>query len=347
MADNDPFTQVQITTEGAISLGGVLVCDGYEKGHDAAAFTHIHRDHIGDNFGTCMHNYPVYISKITMELLEAITNDSYSYRTQLHIADYGMPQPIRRGSHVSYLTLLESSHALGASQILLHTSEDVRMLYSGDISPSDRPPKCDILVVDSTHGSSHFNKRIESDSLERRLAEAVLDSVVDKKKPVCVHAHRGKLQHLMSMLSCHTGMPEEVHFLSERTDMLVADIYRRHGARIRDLVALDSYEGDEVVCGEYPWVEFRSTMGDTIREKSQSMSSVRVSGRLGTDIIRQNGEDLWAASDEHAELDGILRYVQDADPDVVVTDNSSRTRNGETLAGIITSKLGIPSRPMP
>lgn len=347
MADDDLFTHVQITPEGAISLGGMLVCDGYEKGHHAAAFTHIHRDHIGDNFGTCMHNYPVYISKITMELLEAITNDSYSYRTQLHIIDYGSPQPIRQGNHVSYLTLLESSHTLGASQILLHTNGNVRMLYSGDISPIDRPPKCDILVVDSTHGSLHFNKRIEHGSLERRLTEAVLSSIVDKKKPVCVHAHRGKLQHLMSMLSCHKDMPEEVQFLSGQTDMLVANVYRKHGAQIKDLVALDSYEGDEVVCGEYPWIEFRSTMGDTVREKSQSMSSIRVSGRLGADIIRQNGEDLWTASDEHAELDGILRYVRDADPDAVVTDNSSRTRNGETLAGIIVSRLGIPSRPMP
>ena len=176
----DLFRRAKITSDGAISLGGVLVCDGYEKGHKAAAFTHIHHDHMGNNFGTCMHNYPVYVSKITGDLLKAITDDNYFYRTQLHIIDYEEPQCIPAGGHANYLTLLESSHVLGASQILLQTN-DGSVLYSGDISPNDRPRKCDVLVIDSTHGSLRFNKHVDGGSLERRLVDAVLDSLLNKK----------------------------------------------------------------------------------------------------------------------------------------------------------------------
>lgn len=347
MTDSNLFSRVKITPKGAISMGDVLVCDGYEKDHKAAAFTHIHRDHLGNSFGTCMHNYPVYVSKITGELLTAITGDIYSYRTQLHIVDYGSPQKISVGNHVSYLTLIESSHVLGASQILLHTSEDLKVLYSGDISPNDRPPKCDVLVVDSTHGSFRFNKQIDRGSLERRLADVVLDSLVNKKKSVCVHAHRGKLQCLMSVLSCHPDMPAGVKFLSEKIDARVAGVYCKYGARIREVVALNTYDSDEIMCGDYPWLEFRATMDHTIKEKKQSVARVTVSGNLGESTIRQNGETLWVASDEHAELYGILKYVKDADPRVVVTDNSGRTKNGVELARIIDDELGIQSRPMP
>lgn len=346
MKDERLFNRVKITPDGAISLGGILVCDGYEKGHIAAAFTHIHHDHMGNNFGTCMHNYPVYVSKITGDLLKAITGDNYFHRTQLHIVDYETPQHIAVGGHVSYLTLLESSHVLGASQILLQTSDN-NVLYSGDISPNDRPRKCDVLVIDSTHGSLHFNKQLDGGSLERRLVDAVLDSLLNKKKPVCIHAHRGKLQYLMSVLSCHRDMPLDAKFLSEKIDGQVAAVYCKYGARIRDIVPLNSYESDEITCGDYPWVEFRPTMDCTIKEKNQSMTRVTVSGSIGAVTIRQNGEALWIASDEHAELNGILKYVKDADPRVVITDNSHRSNNGTTLAEIIESELEIPSKAMP
>ena len=347
MADSDLFNRVKITMDGTISIGGVLVCDGYEKGHSAAAFTHIHRDHIGSNFGTCMHNYPVYVSKITGDLLRAITGDSYSHRTQLHVVDYGSPQCILTENHCSYLTLIESSHVLGASQILLHTSDDIKVLYSGDISPDDHPHKCDVLIVDSTHGSVHFNKQIDSGSLERRLADAVLDNLLNKKKPVCIHAHRGKLQYLMSMLSGHPEMPSDVKFLSDKIDIRVAGVYCKYGASVRDVVTLNSYEGDEIRCGDYPWLEFRSTMDYTLKEKNQSVTRVTVSGNLGSSTIRQNGEAWWVASDEHAELDGVVKYVKNAEPKVVITDNSCRTKNGDTLAYIIKSRLGIPTKSMP
>lgn len=345
MTHDNLFDRVRIMANGAISLGGVLVCDGYEKGHMAAAFTHIHHDHMGNSFGTCMHNYPVYVSKITGDLLKAITGDNYYHRTQLHIIDYETPKHITAGRHTNYLTLFESSHVLGASQILLQT-RDGNVLYSGDISPDDRPHKCDVLVIDSTHGGLYFNKQVDSGSLERRLVDAVLDSL-NKKKPVCIHAHRGKLQHLMSVLSCHDDVPLDLKFLSEKVDGQVALVYNKYGERIRNIVTLNSYEGDEITCGDYPWIEFRPTMDHTLKEKNQSMTRVVVSGSVGAVTIRQNGETLWIASDEHAELDGILKYVKSADPRVVVTDNSCRTNNGTTLAEIIQSKLNIPSRAMP
>ena len=156
MNKDELFSQVKITDSGAICLGKSLVCDGFERGYHAAVFTHIHADHISNSFETCMHQYKVHASKITGDLLEAITNDTYSGRTQFNRINYGCPQLIKFNDRGDFLTLLESKHMLGSSQVLLHTHDNLKLLYSGDISPQDHPPKCDVLVIDSTHGEPRF-----------------------------------------------------------------------------------------------------------------------------------------------------------------------------------------------
>ena len=88
---------------------------------------------------------------------------------------------------------------LGSSQVFLQTHDKLKIAYSGDISPLDTPQKCDILVIDSTHGDPRFDKIIDGKSLERRLVDIVIDAI-DNGKPVCVHAHRGRLQHIMHLL---------------------------------------------------------------------------------------------------------------------------------------------------
>jgi len=347
MDDENLFEQVQITKDGAVCLGNSLVCDGFEPGHKAAAFTHIHSDHIGDSFETCLHQYPIYMSKITADLLKAITDDTYDKRNQVHIVDYGSNNPIKHDDGSDYVTMLQSSHILGASQILLHTRKDVRILYSGDIAPDDQPPECDILVVDATHGSPHFDKKIEPESIMRRMLDSVLDSI-DNKKPVCIHAHRGKLQEIMHVLTQHQNIQENIKFLSSPTDKKVASVYSKYGYEIReDLLDVNGYEGDEVRYGNLPWIEFRTSMDKTRRETEGSMHSVVVSGRSGGSTINESESGFWMTSDAHAELSGILRYIEKAKPRVVVTDNSTRTKNGQTLADIVSSRLGIPAKPMP
>ena len=345
MNDEELFNQVQITPNGAICLGETLVCDGFEPGYKAAAFTHIHHDHIGKSFYTCMGRYPVYASFITADLLAALNDDIYDeIRMQLKRIDYDDPQPIRTNGSIDFIKLVKSKHMLGASQILLHT-KGVDILYSGDISPNDEPPKCDILVIDSTHGHPNFDKKIDSKSLERRLIDMVLESI-NIQKPVCVHAHRGKLQYLMHILSTHPDMPKDTKFLTSDIDMRISSIYNKHDYPIRNLLDLKSYEGEEVMNKNYPWIEFRTSMDRTMREDREQVSRVTVRGNYGNAVMRQDGTNCWVVSDEHAELTGILDYVKQAKPDVVVTDNS-RTNYGNILANIITSDLRIPARAFP
>ncbi len=292
-----------------------------------------------------MHHYQVFTSKITGDLLEAITEDTYNRRTQFHRIDYNESQGIRINGHMDYLKLLESDHMLGASQVLLTTHDGLNILYSGDISPRDKPPECDVLVIDSTHGNPSLDKNIDSGSMERRLIDAVVENITSQM-PVCIHAHRGKLQHIMHVLSKHDEIPPNVSFLTGGTDIRVADIYKRHGYEMRDLVNIREYDGEEIMSKDYPWIEFNVSMSETPRERKGTVARITVSGSYGNAVMRQEGRDIWMASDEHAEFTDVLKYVESAGPRAVITDNK-RTPNGQTLADRITSDLGIKAKHMP
>ena len=345
MADADLFEQIKITSDGAVCLGRSLVCDGFEPKLCAAVFTHIHHDHIGRAFGKCMHQYQVYASKTTSDLLEALTEDEYRHRTQFKAIEYGDPHPLKCGVHTDYVTLIESTHMLGSSQVLLTTHDGLKILYSGDISPQDRPPQCDILVIDSTHGTPHLDKKLDNESMERRLVDHVWGKLASKK-PVCIHAHRGKLQQLMQLLSKYEEISVDIPFLTNKIDIRVAKVYQKYGYDLRDLVDLHEYEGEKIITEEYPWIEFTVSMNKTPRERKGRVSSIYVTGSYGNVPMSQDDEDMWMASNEHAEFNGILEYVKVAEPRVVVTDGS-RALHGKTLADEIRSKLGIPSKHMP
>lgn len=344
MNTNDLLSKVKITRNGSICLGKSLVCDGFENEYKSAAFTHAHHDHVADGFERCMHQCAVYTSKITAELLEAITADTYMGRTQLHKLDYDSPQMLKR-SCGDILTLKESKHMFGASLVFLVTHDKIKIVYSGDISPQDRPPECDILVVDSTRGTPNFDRIIDSHSLERRLVDAVV-AAIDGGRPVCIHAHRGRLQSAMNTLSHCGDIVHSVPFLASPQDCSVANVYRKYGYNIRDLVDLNSYTAEEIIDDVYPWIEFRTNLNITPQESRHKVRRMVIAGGFGKTTITDDNHTYWMASDEHAEFTSILNYIDAANPQVVVTDNS-RAPHGSTLAEEIQSQLGITAMPMP
>ena len=345
MNDDELFYKVRITDTGAICLGESLVCDGIEKNYHAAVFTHIHSYHASDDFERCMHQYAVYTSKLTSELLEAITEDTYLGRTQLHLIPYEKPEMIKFNDKGDLLTLFESKHMLGSSQVFLQTHDKLKIAYSGDISPLDTPQKCDILVIDSTHGDPRFDKIIDGKSLERRLVDIVIDAI-DNGKPVCVHAHRGRLQHIMHLLSENSDIPDSIPFLSPSTDVRISKIYDKFGIKIKPIIEISSYEGSGITSDDYPWVEFRTDAHEIPQENRGQVRRIVMMGGFGKAVMQHDGEKYWLASDEHAEFSSLLKYVNDAEPRIVITDNF-RTSFGFTLAEKIVEKLGIKAKSLP
>ena len=348
MDDNDLFSYASISEDGSIRLGKYVVCDGYAHDVKAAVFTHPHVDHAKNSFEKCMHRYPVFMSHITTKLLEAINNDTYKIRTQLHQLDFGQPTPIRHNGSVDYLTLFESKHMFGSGQVFLQTDDNVKIVYSGDISPHDKAPECDVLVIDSTHGNIRFDKQIDGQSLERRLNDWVVEAI-NKGMSVCIHAHRGKLQHIMCNLANNDNIPNTIKFLASATNIRMAIVYtNRDDCIIQQERMLDikSPDAENLMEERYPRIEFRDTMQQTSEENEGAIRSISITGGFGTSTAHNKNEQYWIASDEHAEFTDLIEYVKRANPRIVITDNK-RTPNGLNLATYLYNKLGIPARSMP
>ena len=346
MNDDELFRQAEVTYDGAVCLDESVVCDGYKEGFDTAVFTHIHSDHVTERFGTCLHRCCVYASKTTLDMIEALTGSSYKIHTQVHRMQTGEPVMLRRGSACDYVELFDSNHVLGASQVLLTMSNKLKILYSGDIAPGDSPPECNVLVIDSTHGSPIYDKRIDASSLGRRLADAVVESI-EGKRPVRIHAHRGRLQEIMHLLSSDSRIPHDtIRFLCSGKDMRLAQVYARNGMEIRGCMDVGSYEGEAVLDSDLPWIEFTTSTRISSKEEDGRVTPISVLGRPGKTTMAEHGTVQWFAPDEHAEFSQILEYVNKARPQVVVTDGD-RSKYGQELADHISSKLGIKAKTSP
>ena len=127
---------------------------------------------------------------------------------------------------------------------------------------------------------------------------------------------------------------------------------------IREVLDSDSWEGDGVLSGRFPFIEFKSLSGKQSEAEMSNKSTVFWIGGQGNlgdkTVIKQSVNEETRKIDEkkyrlefgdHGNYDGILNYVKKCEPSLVITDNY-RSAWGKTLADRINEmssaeKLGI------
>ena len=158
MTLNENFELADVSKTGSVLMGKLLVCDGssYEEDRTKAVFTHIHSDHIfGPNgaFNKALQRCQIFTTRETMQLLEEILSTSFERKRQYHTVSLEDPKWLVKGDEIPYdvldvndsrmigdekykekLTLLPSSHMLGACGVQLTTPDGITIGYSGDFS---------------------------------------------------------------------------------------------------------------------------------------------------------------------------------------------------------------------
>ena len=344
MDEIDVLKRADIIGDGSILLGKHTVCDGARRGRRIAVFTHIHRDHTGlfdMAIQECSH---VFMTRPTLEMMYALKNrdmgvspECYFGGRHVRALDYGEPvrpklDPFSPGSaYGDRITLFPSQHMLGSCQVLVVEDDGTRIAYTGDFAAGADPVACDILVLDSTHGTPTFDTSADRGSLERRLVEYV-DEELQRGRNVVIRSHRGRLQYTMHLL--HGALPEQVRFLAHPNDIAIAQVYRKHGMAIRDCINYNSAAGIQTWrSGHIPCIEFRSHGPDT--RALDEVAVFNLGGRTlgGGTVIKTNGEYGMEFMD-HADYASILAYVKKVSPRYVVTDYA-RGRQGAKLAEAI------------
>ena len=366
MSNNDLSDYAGIVHDGSIGIGKNTVVDGSITGREIGVFSHIHSDHTM-MFTQAKHECTaIFVSRPTFDLLGVLEQndeehpnlsaEAYFRGRHIHPLDFNTPivpkmflRKIDPGNKFSdKITLLEANHILGSAQVLVNTNDNKSILYSSDFSYGTEPVKCDVLILDATHGDPRFNAVIDGDSLENTLCRLV-EEYIESGTPITIRAHVGRLQYTMSVLS--QSIDSDIIFLASKKNSRLAKVYQKWGMPIRNLMDDDLYEAEEIIGGNYPFIEFKTEQARPSDVEMSDKSAVFTLGghHLGNKTVIQQLCDPQTKQltnkfrlefGDHGNYDGILEYVDKCEPTLVVTDNY-RSAWGEKLADKITTELKI------
>ena len=236
------------------------------------------------------------------------------------------------------VTLRDAGHTFGSAMIRVDDT-----LYTGDFNPEGgvtcgraQPEWCRTLVVEATYGrpSFHFPKKrdVEADLVawtESSLAAG----------PVAIGAYEfGKAQEMIALMNharLDVAVPDRVADL--------ADVYRRHGVKLtyrRTSELADGELGDpRVYVVPRGWLRAPP-------EEAPWLAGARtafVSGWCTVyDFTRMYGLDAQFPLSDHADFDGLMKFVEHCRPRRVYTVFS----HADELAREIARKLKVKAEPL-
>lgn len=329
-----------ITSSGAVLLGRYFVCDGFEWDREVAVVSHIHADHIAQ-FERCLGSYDLILcSPETKELLKALKGEWLGLRKNLINLSCGIPHAYKE----ERVTLFPARHILGSTQVLVEDQDGVRIVYSGDFDfPNTKPIKADVLIVDATFGDPAQVTKCNRDEIIDRLVSLTKKEL--ETSSVCILAHRGKLQEVMSIFN---EASFTVPFLCAPDIFKMSRVYQSYSVALGNVLSLENSAAQEAIKRGERHIIFH-LLGRQLEllPKGIHYSKITVS-RWGTTVpFYKIADDYYiVALSDHADFNGVLEYVQGSEPSLVITDNY-RGGFADSLAVEITSRLGIEAKAMP
>lgn len=326
---------IYISPSGAILLGPDISCDGFYREYKVRVQTHIHVDHM-NNFERSKGLQDIYLTKATKELLIAELNADLPYRQNIKVIKIGSTLTI--GS--SKVTILSSSHMLGAVQVAVELDSGLRLGYSGDFQwPVDEIIKVDALVLDSTYGSPRSLRKYSQGMAEQKLLEKVNYNII--RGPIYIKAYRGTLQRALNVLSgdINCSLVASPRLCKE------IQIYRNFGYGIGTVLSTDSEDAREVMNGNH-YIRFFGK-GDKLPVDSEAATTITLSAymsRPDNPIVEYSENSLSISMSDHADFNGTLEYVKATGAKYVLTDNF-RGGHGVELAISLSERLGIKAKP--
>ncbi len=363
-----------------IQIGHSIVIDGHVKGKKTAVFTHFHVDHIAEIDSVAGEDYDkILMHDITHKVMIALKS-TRKFNKNICPMGYG-----ENHTHTTKLgekiTFYDADHVPGSCQVLVEV-DNKKILYSGDfVFPSASTPKCDILVLDANHGTPQWNTKTEKDSVLRSSFVEIKQKILDRK-PVVVTASRGSLQEIMHILD--KGIPEdaeitypdgvregittlpenaevketgfldeEVKFIAKQSEITILEaIYGKSG---RQLIPYNTTEAYRKIKNKEPSIIFQQALlkepelANMYTVMADRYSGFKEAAMSEHDVVKEGGKTdkvLRIDLHSHGNYDGIMDYVRESDPEIIITD-ASRSGYAKVLAEDITDKFGKTAAPRP
>jgi len=328
--------KASVTPNGAILLGKYLACDAFDEVRPLRVVTHAHSDHLlglRESLKSCV---AVMMTPATKDLIDVLKGPLFLMAGQVKTLAYEKEFTYQD----ERLTLHYADHILGAAQALIVDSQGTRILYTSDFRLPETPIiESDILVTETTYGNPYRIRPF------RKQVNRILISLVEqglKRRPVYLFGYYGKLQEVMQILH-RTGI--RVPFVVPEKVFRVSKICERHGMTLGRYLLSSSEEAQNVTKKHQPYVAFYH-MGSR-RYVGKDALRINVSGWEFESPCRRTAENEYViALSDHSDFKGLIRYVKESKPKLVITDNY-RAGDAVSLAREIQKKLNIPARPLP
>ena len=301
-----------ISENGAVLLGRNVVCDAFAK-RKVRIVTHAHSDHMLGLERSLKYG-KVYATPATAELIRLFKGKRVSvldYNERLKIED-------------EQVELFDAGHIIGSAQVLLIDESGKRWVYTGDFR-IDRAEvvKSDLLVIEATYGNP---KHVRNFDVEDKLLELV--ERFANSASVHIFGYHGKLQEVAEILRNYTIYMDPGVYR-------VARICEKYGMKFGDyFLAKQQREGI-----------FLHHMNSA--KKIREGIKIYLTGWEFREPVRKISENEYVvALSDHSDFEGLLKYVELSDPQLVITDNY-RVGDALALAREIKRRLGIEAIAMP
>jgi len=313
---------------GAILLGENFVADAHFK-KKIRIVTHAHADHMWGLKDSIRECEKIIATPLTIEIIKEMKNYNSS---KFHPLEYEKEFIVDD----ERIKLYPSSHVPGAAQIL-YQKGDLRIVYTGDFKKGTEPLKCDILVMEATYGNPRWKRSFE-DEIEEIFLNFIQENL--KNLPILIFGYHGKLQEVLSLFK---NLRLEIPILTTEKIFRLMRVYERFGFNFPLYYSDKSEDGIEFLkSGKFIGIFHMSSK----YRKFKGLKIILSGWQFDVPIKKIEDETFQIALSDHADFNGLLHYVEESSPSLVITDNY-RVGDAPSLARAIQRKLGIKSIPMP
>lgn len=329
---------IDVFGSGAVILGPHVTCDGFHADRPVRVQTHVHSDHM-DDFSTSKHGQ-IIMAPPTLQLLE---HEDPSLGTAGNV--YQLHHDQEFCWEDNRISLLTSSHMLGAVQVAVQLGNGMKLGYSGDFSwPLDSVIKVDGLVIDATYGKPNSDKAYTQEDAEGAFIDLVRRSL--QNGPVHIMADIGPAERSLLALTLAEVL-EGLPVIGDKYFCRCVAVYRQNRYPLLEVTQADSAAAKTAMTEHGArFVRYWGLHGKLPNDGFYDGTVVRLTKYRTQEPVEKIEEMLYTVGfSNHADFSGTMEYVKATGASFVVTDNlRGKKDRGLELARAIRRELGIEAR---
>ena len=302
-----------ISRNGAILLGRNVACDAFAE-RKVRIVTHAHSDHML-GLEESLRYSNVYATPATAELIRLFKGK------EVNALDYGKEMEVENEK----FKLFDAGHIIRSAQVLLVDESGKKWVYTGDFRiERAKAIESDVLIMEATYGNPSNIRDFNVQDEFIRLVDALTRSF----DAIHIFGYHGKLQEIAEVL-------RDYELYMDPSVYRVAKICEKHGMKF----------GNYRLKGNEKKGIFLHHM--RLAKRIKEGAKVYLTGWEFEKPIRKLSEkEFVVAFSDHSDFNGLLKYVELSDPEIVITDNY-RVGDAVSLAREIRKRFGIKAIAMP